>query len=540
MRIPMVDLAGQYRELKPTLEPMMAATLDAAQYILGPNVQAFEKEAAAYLGVKHAITCANGTDALALALRGLGVGPGDAVATVSDSEKTALKDLLEAKPEKKSPLQNLLAGRTQVKEWKVNDLAPNLAKALRGGKMQDVIFEGADTRKPAQLCEVALLLTECEQQLGSEYHEIEIMRRVHRDGQSEYFFNGQPCRLKDIHKLFMDTGIGRTSYSIMAQGQIDQILSSKPEERRAVFEEAAGITKYKSQRREAMNKLALTEQNLARVADVIGEVGRQIGSLRRQAAKAMRYRRLAHRQRHLSLAWAGFNHAQFSATLAGLESTVAGLRSRAEARRAGLDSRQSVLDGRKARRTELGQRLVRTKPDKGVEAVILGTDVGEGLGDDRLRGGLLAPDQRGKLGGRTKDIAAGDRWVRSRRRLEQPRLQRRKRVYRLGNLPVEVGTNTAGGQSDQPEADAQRCGDEDLPCHESSFSTKSRACCTASLPRRVAHRHSSPTGYNPLHAIGSPSSPRHGGQSSRADQRNRRHQGQDHRYRRPPRSKNCA
>ena len=236
-------------------------------------------------------------------------------------------------------------------------LGEQSAKALRGGKMQDVIFEGADTRKPAQLCEVALLLTECEKQLGSDFHEIEIMRRVHRDGQSEYFFNGQPCRLKDIHKLFMDTGIGRTSYSIMAQGQIDQILSSKPEERRAVFEEAAGITKYKSQRREAMNKLALTEQNLARVADVIGEVGRQIGSLRRQAAKAMRYRRLAHRQRHLSLAWAGFNHAQLSATLAGLESAVAGLRSRAEARRVGLDSRQAVLDGRKARRTELGQRV---------------------------------------------------------------------------------------------------------------------------------------------------------------------------------------
>ena len=178
-------------------------------------------------------------------------------------------------------------------------LGEQSAKALRGGKMQDVIFEGADTRKPAQLCEVSLLLTECEQQLGSEYHEIEITRRVHRDGQSEYAFNGQPCRLKDIQKLFMDTGVGRTSYSIMAQGQIDQILSSKPEERRAVFEEAAGITKYKSQRREALQKLALTDQNLARVADVIGEVSRQIGSLRRQAAKALRYKRLHHRLRHL-------------------------------------------------------------------------------------------------------------------------------------------------------------------------------------------------------------------------------------------------
>src|SRR5882757_1742909 len=203
-------------------------------------------------------------------------------------------------------------------------LGEQSAKALRGGKMQDVIFEGADTRKPAQLCEVSLLLTDCEKQLGSEFHEIEIMRRTSRDGQGEYFFNGQPCRLKDIHKLFMDTGIGRTSYSIMAQGQIDQILSSKPEERRAVFEEAAGITKYKSQRREALSKLALTDQNLARVADVVGEVGRQIGSLRRQAAKAMRFKRLSFRLRHLSLAQSGFQHAQLTATLGDLESRVSG------------------------------------------------------------------------------------------------------------------------------------------------------------------------------------------------------------------------
>ena len=135
-------------------------------------------------------------------------------------------------------------------------LGEQSAKALRGGKMQDVIFEGADTRKPAQMCEVSLLLTDCEKQLGSEFHEIEIMRRVYRDGGGEYFFNGQPCRLKDIQKLFMDTGIGRTSYSIMAQGQIDQILSSKPEERRAVFEEAAGITKYKSQRSRSPRRIS--------------------------------------------------------------------------------------------------------------------------------------------------------------------------------------------------------------------------------------------------------------------------------------------
>lgn len=236
-------------------------------------------------------------------------------------------------------------------------LGEQSAKALRGGKMQDVIFEGADTRKPAQMCEVSLLLTECEKQLGSEFHEIEITRRVHRDGQSEYFFNGQACRLKDIHKLFMDTGIGRTSYSIMAQGQIDQILSSKPEERRAVFEEAAGITKYKSQRREALNKLALTEQNLARVADVIGEVSRQIGSLRRQAAKAMRYKRLSFRLRHLSLAWSGRQFAELAATIASLEEKVGGLRSEADQRRASLETHQAALEEKKAHRSQLNQRV---------------------------------------------------------------------------------------------------------------------------------------------------------------------------------------
>ncbi|HEU5081691.1 MAG TPA: chromosome segregation protein SMC [Opitutaceae bacterium] len=236
-------------------------------------------------------------------------------------------------------------------------LGEQSAKALRGGKMQDVIFEGADTRKPAQLCEVSLLLTDCEKQLGSEFHEIEIMRRVHRDGQSEYFFNGQACRLKDIQKLFMDTGIGRTSYSIMAQGQIDQILSSKPEERRAVFEEAAGITKYKSQRREALQKLQLTDTNLARVADVIGEVGRQIGSLRRQASKALRFKKLSFRLRHLSLAYSASQYTAISATLAGLEEQVIKLRAAAETRRTYLQQQQSELEDKKSQRSRLNQRV---------------------------------------------------------------------------------------------------------------------------------------------------------------------------------------
>ena len=192
-------------------------------------------------------------------------------------------------------------------------LGEQSAKALRGGKMQDVIFQGTETRKPLQFCDVSLLFTDCEKQL--KFNEVEITRKVYRDGGSDYFINGKSARLKDIQNLFMDTGVGRVSYSFMVQGQIDQILSSNPGERRTIFEEAAGITKYKTQRREALNKLALVEQNLARATDRIEEISRQIGTLKRQASKALRYKRLSYRLRHLDLALNSHNYAKQNALL---------------------------------------------------------------------------------------------------------------------------------------------------------------------------------------------------------------------------------
>ena len=131
------------------------------------------------------------------------------------------------------------------------------------------------------------------------YNEVTVTRRVFRDGGSEYFINKTPCRLKDIQQFFMGTGMGKTSYTIMAQGNITQILSSKPEDRRLVFEEAAGITKFKSQKKESLRKLEYTEQNLLRVQDLIREVKRQIGSLQRQAGKARRYKQIAEELQHL-------------------------------------------------------------------------------------------------------------------------------------------------------------------------------------------------------------------------------------------------
>ncbi|HEX8679883.1 MAG TPA: chromosome segregation protein SMC, partial [Chthoniobacterales bacterium] len=171
-------------------------------------------------------------------------------------------------------------------------LGEQSAKALRGGEMADVIFNGSDSRKPTGFAEVSLTFTDCAQELGVDWHEVRVTRRVYKDGNSEYLLNKTVCRLRDIQALFADTGVGRSAYSIMEQGKIDLILSSRPEDRRAVFEEAAGITKYKGQKKEALRKLEATEANLLRVSDIIKEVKRQIGSLQRQAGKARRYQTL--------------------------------------------------------------------------------------------------------------------------------------------------------------------------------------------------------------------------------------------------------
>ena len=191
-------------------------------------------------------------------------------------------------------------------------LGETSAKALRGDEMADVIFNGTDKRKPVGLAEVTLTMADCEKSLNVDFNEVALTRRVFRDGRSEYRLNNTVCRLKDIHDLIAGTGIGRAAYSIMAQGQIDMLLSSKPEDRRTVFEEAAGITKFKSQKREALRKLEYTEANLLRVADIVAEVKRQMGTLQRQAAKARRYQTLLEDTRLLDTHLAHKQYSEFS------------------------------------------------------------------------------------------------------------------------------------------------------------------------------------------------------------------------------------
>lgn len=180
-------------------------------------------------------------------------------------------------------------------------LGEQRARALRGAKMEDIIFNGTEERKALGMAEVSLTLAECSKTLGLEYDEICVTRRVFRSGESGYFLNRKACRLKDIQRLFMDTGVGTDSYSILEQGKIDQILSSHPEDRRAVFEEASGITKFKADRAEALRKLKQTEDNLLRLADVVLEVKRQIGSMQRQVSKARRYKALSEELREYDL-----------------------------------------------------------------------------------------------------------------------------------------------------------------------------------------------------------------------------------------------
>jgi chromosome segregation protein len=175
--------------------------------------------------------------------------------------------------------------------------------------MADVVFNGTTNRKPMGMAEVNLTFADAKEVLqtgklagfDTNYDEVTITRRLFRDGTSEYYVNKAPCRLKDVQSLFMDTGIGRSSYSIMEQGKIDKVLSSHPEDRRSIFEEAAGITKFKFQKRDALRKLEYTDANLLRVSDVIREVKRQISSLQRQASKARRYQALTAELKHLDV-----------------------------------------------------------------------------------------------------------------------------------------------------------------------------------------------------------------------------------------------
>src|SRR5664279_4864242 len=181
------------------------------------------------------------------------------------------------------------------------------AKNLRGKAMEDVIFAGSETRKALGMAEVSLTFSTEDGRAPAkylDYAEIQLTRRLYRDGERDYLINKIPCRLMDITELFMDTGVGTRAYSIIEQGKIGMILHSRPEERRFLIEEAAGVTKFKSRKHLALKKIEGTRQNLSRLNDVLREIRRQLASLQRQAKKAEKFREYRDELREIEMLFA--------------------------------------------------------------------------------------------------------------------------------------------------------------------------------------------------------------------------------------------
>lgn len=204
-------------------------------------------------------------------------------------------------------------------------LGEQSAKQLRGARMEDVIFGGTEKRKPLSWCEVSLLFDNEDRALAMDCAEVMVTRRVWRSGESEYYLNRAACRLKDITELFRDTGIGKEGYSLIGQGRIEEILSSKSDDRREVFEEAAGIVTYRVRKEEAERRMENTRQNLERVEDILGELQNQLEPLEKQAEDARKYLALRDSLRDLELNAFLLQHDRLHERIAVLEEAIAAL-----------------------------------------------------------------------------------------------------------------------------------------------------------------------------------------------------------------------
>ncbi|QDP40148.1 chromosome segregation protein SMC [Radiobacillus deserti] len=244
-------------------------------------------------------------------------------------------------------------------------LGEQSAKSLRGSKMEDIIFQGSDSRKPLNVAEVTLVLDNTEQALPVDYHEVSVTRRVFRSGESEFLINKQSCRLKDIIDLFMDSGLGREAFSIISQGKVEEILSSKAEERRSIFEEAAGVLKYKNRKKKAEYKLAETQENLNRIEDIIYEIENQLEPLKEQAAVAKDYLekkdRLKEQEISLLIAEIEMLHAEWKAILQELESEKEreiALKTKIQQKEATLEEERSSIENLDSRIEALQESLL--------------------------------------------------------------------------------------------------------------------------------------------------------------------------------------
>ncbi|MBN1871262.1 MAG: chromosome segregation protein SMC [Candidatus Omnitrophica bacterium] len=243
-------------------------------------------------------------------------------------------------------------------------LGEQSVKSLRGSKMEDVIFNGTEEKEPINMAEVSLTLSNKDKLLPIDTKDAVISRKIFRSGESEYYLNKTPVRLKDIQELLMGTGIGASMYSIVEQGKIGLILSSRPEERRYIFEEASGITKYKAKKREAVRRLEATDSNLLRVNDIISEVRRQINSITRQARKAERYKERFDRLKELEINLSSYEYRLLTDDINSVSEEARRAKAEIETLNAGIEHLRSELDDKKESFARIDERHSQLKNEK--------------------------------------------------------------------------------------------------------------------------------------------------------------------------------
>ncbi|MCD6025158.1 MAG: chromosome segregation protein, partial [Fibrobacteria bacterium] len=354
-------------------------------------------------------------------------------------------------------------------------LGEQRAKALRSSKMEDVIFSGTADRSAQNLAEVSLLIHNDSGVLPSDYTQVMITRRAFRSGESEYLINNQPCRLKDIHNLFYDTGMGAASYSLIEAKMIDSILSEKADERRTMFEEASGISKYKQQRKETLRQLERTAADLARVEDGLKHVQQNVNLFERQAKKAEKWRELRDAWRSLELSYQHDSYAHFAAELEKLqlehakdENLTVELDARRAAEEAALEEEKLALFDDEQKVTELSRKAAATQ----AEAIRLESETDR----TRDRGGHLEESMR-RL--KQESEEAGRRLVEmERQRAEALAEAKEMEAFLAGAASISAGArervDAAAAKAQEARSEANALGEERMAALEDLSGLKQR------------------------------------------------------------------
>jgi chromosome segregation protein len=336
-------------------------------------------------------------------------------------------------------------------------LGEQSVKSLRGTSMEDVIFNGSSSRQPLQMAEVNLKVTGLNGNSPDGSPECTVTRRLYRNGESEYLMNGKVCRLRDIHELFMDTGLGSKAYSIIEQGKIGQILSSKPADRRAIIEEAAGITKYKARRRQTQLKLEAAHQNLLRVNDIVNEVEKQLESLKRQAAKARRWRAVRDEMQGVERVLFGRRFLELRERSRVLEERHESEAGRERAASLALDAEEAQLEVRRQAVYELEARLEETRTRLGELTLAVERHQGRSgyckqqLGENEGRAQQAAHEERelaARVGPLHEALAA--------RRAEEQRLREELQAAEAELRAAEAAVAEAAARQAEAEAEQER------------------------------------------------------------------------------------